>query len=782
MEAFSQKENMKTREFLLTVLLFVGISIVFFYKFFLFGRIPFPGDLLIAEYKPWRTYSYLGYNPGSYPQKAQYFDTIRQLYPWRTVSLREIRQGVIPLWNPYNFSGAPLLANTQSAIFYPLNLVYFLVTQPTAWAILIMLQPLLASIGAYLFAGKIGIGRSGSLLSGITYGYSLFMTAFLEYNTLGHVMVWLPFVLYGVELLLEKLTVKAMLLFVLSITMSALAGHLQLFAYIVIFSYLYFVYRLITRRKRFRYIFVMVLVLPFTLSALQLIPAFELLAYSARAPQEYEFLIEKLLLQPYQLILFLGADLFGNPATYNYLLSDSYPGNAIYVGIIPFLFALSSLILWRKNTLIRIFTTASGLILLLIVRTPLTELLYRLPIPLISTSSPTNMIFLLSFCLSVLAGFGLDAWQSSNNHQWKKILLPVAAVFAILWIFRFANTQSLSFKNLVYSTGFFALSSILLLFASWKKHVKQILTLCLILLTVIDSWYFFQKFNPFVPRELVFPQANVLTWLSDNAGLNRFWGYRSAAIEANIATQYGLYSPEGYDPLYPKWYGEILWSSKNGSILRTFDNTTRSDAVLAQDVPKSKKLLDLLGVRYILDRNENASTQTTFDPHDFRLVYEADGWKIFENLGSLPRAWITGSYQVYISPEEFEQIFFDPSFDPKKTVLLKQKPLLTIDGTPGTAVITSYRSNEITIKTTTPSNQLLILSDTYFPGWIATVDEIRTPILKADWTLRAVSVPKGTHTVIFEYKPLSFSTGLKTSMISVVILGVFCIYLKRQKA
>src|SRR3989344_5027509 len=84
---------MNKREFFVVFLILFFVTAIFFYKTFLHGLVSFPGDLLIAEYKPWRTYSYLGYNPGSYPHKAQYFDTLRQIYPWKTFSLKELEAG-----------------------------------------------------------------------------------------------------------------------------------------------------------------------------------------------------------------------------------------------------------------------------------------------------------------------------------------------------------------------------------------------------------------------------------------------------------------------------------------------------------------------------------------------------------------------------------------------------------------------------------------------------------------------------------------------------------------
>ncbi|MBI1919095.1 hypothetical protein HYS29_00720, partial [Candidatus Microgenomates bacterium] len=193
---------MSKKELLLAILLLALISVFFFYQVFLKGYIPFPGDLLISEYNPWRTYSYLGYNPGSYPTKLQYFDAIRQLYPWQTLVTDILKKGEIPLWNPYSFSGSPLLANFQSAVFYPLNLLYLVLPQIISWTILVMLQPLLAGIFIYLFTREIGLGKIGSFFSAIAFSYSLFMSVFLEYKIIGHTILWLPFSL----LFLEKLT------------------------------------------------------------------------------------------------------------------------------------------------------------------------------------------------------------------------------------------------------------------------------------------------------------------------------------------------------------------------------------------------------------------------------------------------------------------------------------------------------------------------------------------------------------------------------------------------
>lgn len=794
---------MKGREVGIALIFFIFVAALFFYKIFFQGLVPFPGDLLISEYNPWKTYSYLGYVPGSFPNKAQYFDTIRQLYPWKTLAIDFIKTGQIPLWNPYNFSGSPLLANFQSALFYPLNILHLVFSQITVWSILIILQPLLASFFTYLFARKIGIGKVGSSLASIAFSYSLFMTVFLEYNTIGHALVWLPLSLYLVEKLLEKLSPWRIIVFVLSIVSSFLSGHLQIFGFSFLFIFIYIVYRIVfqewPRRKKLMSLitFLTLLILSLGISSIQLFPTLELLNFSARVAQSYQFLIEKLLIQPYQAILFLSPDFFGNPVTRNYLIPDTYPGNALYIGLIPFIFSLFTIINLKKNRYLSFFLAISFILLLFLIRTPFTEIFYRLQIPFFSTGSPTNAIFLLSFSLSILSGFGLEKYLTKKHFFYRLILLFLGGLFSAFWLVVFTLHPSIiSTKNFLYSTGLFILFAVLFFASDFFKKQKRTIVFLFLLLTIFDLFYFFQKFNPFVRRELVFPSAPIFEYLKDNAGINRFWGYGTAAVEANFATQYSLFSPDGYDPLYPARYGEFIQSSKDGKIQTQFTNQTRSDAIITPGYGEKDlsgntyrlRILDLIGVKYVLDRAENRSTEKTFPQDRFKLIYEQDGWKIFENRKAAPRAFLTTNYQTFKTNEEFEKLFFSDRFDPTKKILLEEEVMIGPGPIKGNAGLISYKPNSVMFQTESNIDSLLFLSDTYYPGWKAFIEpsmgsgQVETKIYRANYAFRAVLVPSGNHMVTFKYQPQSFFLGLKTTIISLILLvGLVFVLIWRKK-
>jgi hypothetical protein len=775
---------MEKKEVFAIAFALIFLTGLFFNKTILKGWAPFPGDSLIAEYKPFQTTSYLGYNPGAYPHKAQYPDTLRQLYPWRSLAIAQWSEGKAPLWNPYNFAGTPLLANFQAAALYPLNVLFAFFSRVDAWTILVIIQPLLAALFTYLYARKVGLTPWGAALASISYGFSGFMAVWLEYNTVGHIILWLPFLLLALEHIAQRPTVFWILAFAAGNTTALLAGHPQVYTYLLAFCALYALLRISQPRRR---LFVAgIAALGVGMAAVQLVPGAELIKNAARSPHEFAQLFGKILIQPWQLLSLAFPNIFGNPATRSYWPADTFVGKVTTIGLVPLFFLPAALRV--KHPLAKLFLWASVGVLLLMSANPVTYLLYKLPLPLISSSSPTLMGFLFAFSLSLVAGFGLDHWMKEKHTIAKLfkraalvlvLLVGLAALTQVPLFTEFAVHSGVALRALVYAAILTAPILILWYVAIRYPKWRRFAMIALIVVHVADLFVFFQRFNPFVPKELVFPKHEIITELA-SFGTNRFWGYGTAAIPANFASEYGIYSPEGYDPLYPKWYGELLHGSYDGKLLSTFDNTTRSDAVIAPGFgeegfgsPARKRMLDAAGVRYVLDLAENGSTAKTFPPGSFTSVYNQNSWRILENLDAAPKAFLTTDILTYDTREDFAAKFFAPEFDPTRQVLLPVMPALTYPlDRAGTAEVTSYSTNAITIKTTSGSPAVLVVTDTYYPGWKATIDGAEAPILRANWTFRAIPILAGTHTVDMAYQPSSFAIGRVVSIASFIVLCI----------
>src|SRR3990167_4278728 len=111
---------------ILTILTFVVTTIFYFKPIWQNKLIPFPGRLLVSYFSPWKEESWPEF-PIGVPRKGLLgFDTARMMGPWRSFITNELKQGRLPIWNPHQFAGAPLLANFQSATFFPPNLIYLL--------------------------------------------------------------------------------------------------------------------------------------------------------------------------------------------------------------------------------------------------------------------------------------------------------------------------------------------------------------------------------------------------------------------------------------------------------------------------------------------------------------------------------------------------------------------------------------------------------------------------------------------------------------------------------
>lgn len=777
------------------IAIFFVITIFFFFPVFIKGLVPFPGDLLLAEYQPWRSTSFNNVAPGGIPNKAQYFDTLRQLYPWKTFAISSIKEGSFPLWNPHDFSGSPLFANFQSAILYPLNVFYLIFSQNIAWTILIISQPLLSLFAVYYLSRRYKLSKTASVFASASYAFCLYMTTFLEYNIMGHFMYLLPVCLLWVEQIILKKW-WAYILLSLSIAMLAFAGHAQLFAGVVLYVVIYSAIRILQTGKNKHGSWISLLTIFFVIflgvgiSAIQLIPGIELVNQSARSPHNVDFFFNNLLIKPTQLVFYLIPDLFGNPAAKNYLLPFSYPTKALYVGIATIFFFLLSLFTNYKNTYFRaisVLTIFTGLIVFL---NPV-SFIYKLNLPLISSSSPSNFIFMISLGICIMAGFGIDAFFNTKTRRHYLILLLLWVIIGSTFIATtFTHTQIIK-NNLVYSSLIlFSLSLVIVL--SEIKKIKNILGIAIIILVCLDLLYFFHKFNPFVSPSYIYPPTGIGKYLQKNTSIDRFWGYSYANIESNFPTQLGIYSPNGYDPLFPKVYGEFIQTSKNGIIPSNFNDFTRSDATIQQGFGESDmaenahrlKVLSALGVKYILDKTENGSTSKTFPPSLFENIAKVNDFNVLLYKKAAPRFFMTTSFAISTNNNDFTDKFFDQNFDASKTIILNENPLTVKVNTPGktSSRLISYRPNSVVIKTNSEAASLLYLSDTFYPGWKAYVDQNNTKIYNANYTFRAVEVPKGEHLVRFVFQPDSLHYGLYITAISIIVgIVLQTVYLLRNK-
>lgn len=765
--------------------IFLCIYLAVFSKVFLAQLIPFPGDLLVSRFFPYMNGGWQGFSPWITYKQFILADVVRQIYPWRILSMDLLKHHILPLWNIYSFSGNPLLANLQSAVFYPLNIIFFFAASPVAWVLYIMVQPILAALFTYLFIRSLHVSRLAGTVAGIGYAFIGYVMVWFEMGTIGHAALWLPLILWGLTRYLDTKKTPYLISCSIGIACSLLAGNAQTSAYVLIFSLAYFFWmgwRRLTVREGITGLFFVGMGI--ALASIQIIPSFELMMYSARDALSSTRTFHQFITPWSHIAMLFAPDYFGNPATGNFWGKD-YGEFLSYSGIVVLLLAAIGMYSFFQKRIIRLLLAVASIALLIAFPTPFPDLLFQSHIPILSTGLPSRTLFLLAVCLVIASAYGVEAIRTVS---FKKILPPIGAILAIylfLWISIFVThidsvKLAVTKRNLLLPTGIILLASTAIMFRKFTKHFF-VLWIILFACMGVEYSYYWNKYLPFAPMQYVYPPHELVSKIVSISDNSRVYGYDTANILTNFPVQWRVLSPEGYDPLYIKSYAELMYAGRTGK-LET--DLPRADAIFAHSLPAEdsyakQTLMNILGVRYVLDKDDLQPKY--WDPRPdrfptgrFKLIYQNYKWKIYENIAALPRAAVFYHYEVIPQPDKSIQTVLHPPFDYTRTLILEKNPLFTSKtSSPTPATITSYTADNVIIHTETKQNGLLFLSDNNYPGWNAYVDGKSTPILHADYSFRAVEIPQGIHEIRFEYQPFSFYIGAGISLVSLMILCVF---------
>jgi len=764
------------------VILIFAVWFIFSAPYFLEHKVPFSSTYLVNFFSPWNAY------PGfSSPVKNNAMpDIITQIYPWKTLTINTFRNLQIPLWNPYSFSGTPQLANYQSAVLSPFNLLFFILPFIDAWSLLVLLQPLLAGIFTYLFLRSLKISNEGSVIGSLAFMFCGFMTTWMAYTTLGYAILFLPLALYAIEKFYQTQRNRFLILLSFCLPLSFFSGHFQISIYFSLFVAAYIVFKFWQTRNicdtlcLALYAFLGVL-----LSLPQLLPSVEAYTQSLRSS-----IFAKGEVIPWgYLSTFLAPDYLGNPVTRNDWFGHYAEWNA-YIGVIPLMLGIYALFKTRQKEIL-FFSLMALLAILFSFQTPLLDLLFYLKIPVLSTSAASRIIVLFSFSMVVLAAYGSE--QLLLDIKQKKVvsvyafLSAFAAIFVLLWVIVLLKLMlpldkiTIAKQNLILPTAiffvFWVLATLALLTVHLKKEVLlKIIVAGVILVVAFDLLRFSSKWMPFDPRGLMYPNIPIAEEFNNISGFDRVL----AGLGGEGVIYYRLPSLEGYDAVYIKRYGEFIASLGNGK----FTQASRSVVEFPKNGVDTAKAVNLLGIKYVVHKVADGHASWTFPfwtypPGTFPTIYNDGIYQIFENKAAFPRAFLVNSYAVESNPQQILDTMSSPDFNLRNAVVLEQNPKLKLSGK-GTANITNYSSGKISIETNSSGNNLLFLSDSYYPGWQAYVDGRQTQIYRADFAFRAIYVPSGTHRIEFIYSPLSFNLGILGAVLGLLVIILLAVVSKRN--
>ncbi len=743
-------------------------------------------------------------------------DLAQFLYPTYHFAAESWRRGIIPLWNPYLFAGAPFVGDIQSGIFYPVNLLTFLISNPLTFRdmeFLSVLHFLIAGVGMYAFLRWGGleirdciapsrnrespipnpqspISRSAALAGAIAFEFSdLFITHFGNLNLIA-VAAWTPLVLlfYRRSVRGRRPGLAAIAGIVLAVAF--FAGHIQAFLFIIIALILWTLFEFADRDRAAaalrssRVLSFAMLALTAAvavgLAAPSLLPNVEMTQHTLRAEYSYEQAAQYSL-PPAELIGLFVPGFFGRGPQATWA---PWPRVEVgYIGILPLLLAFLALLL-RRDRLTQFLGMVAflGLVLALGGYSILQGWLYQLVPGFGQLRAPARFIFLFDFAIAVMAALGFDVLLHA---------LPRASALLFKHIVRVAPWAFLLMALAAGATGFAMLAlgqgQDPVLF-SRLANATNALVFFLLLLGLSVALVVARGTRFFRPRAWAVAALALIFFdlFSLGAYVDITADDPARVFEHPEAVAFLTSQPERFRIDARETGVDAAWSADTGILYGLFDVNGDNPLVLAdyerywQSLgSRSTPLYDMLNVQYLI-----GPKNVPLDRTKFKLAFDGDpAIEIHENRNVLPRASIVFDRRAVGGHAAALEAIHAPDFDPSRAVVLEggggeyrtqstEHRLQTTEyrDAEGAAKITGYGPNEIALETTAGADGVLVLSEVYYPGWRARVDNREVPVLRADYLFRAVEVPAGEHHVRLVYDPWPFKVG--AGMFVVTIAGL----------
>jgi len=723
-----------------------------------------------------------------------------QFYPWRVFGFERWRDEGLPLWNPYALLGMPFVANLQSAMFYPVNWLCFVLPVHAAcnWAVLINL--FLSAAFTYSFARRLGLSRPAGFAAGVTYALAAnhFFRVYQGHWSFLGAMPWAPAVLWCTEGVLRGGGARAALLGAAALALQLLAGMPQITFYTGLLAAVYFVVRLAAapaaerpaRHAALRRVGLMAAMVAgaLLLSAVQMLPALELARESSRMERVTLEWATQYSLPPENLIGLVVPGAFGPVRSEGlaYWGRWNFWEVGCYMGLVGLMLAglAAPLVPWRRWAPF----AAPGALLVLIATAryhPLYGVLFRRAPGFNLFRAPGRAAALLGLCVGMAAGMGLDALfiprGMRRGRRWAvtavaaTLLATALAASAAgpepaLWrrfrarcyaaaerIPRYDDaalrtpggdrrTWAAFRRGLARSAGFAALAAVVVHLGALRGARRPWLAAGMALLIAADLGLYARGFvATFDPRDRIWDAATLAALQRDGQpfriSLRREWDrYPCDPMMDGVA------SLEGIEPNVPDRFHDFFWTMQGVPL-----STQRTEYRLRRE----SRLLDLVNLKYVMTRRRRPGGGVEF--------------RVGRRPGALPRAFLV--HRGRIERDRAAALRRLGTLDFRTEVLLEgydphPREWPPPQGPPAVPRFERYDCHSVRIRVATETRAFLVLSDLYYPGWRATVDGRPVRILRADYLLRAVEVPEGEHVVEFIYAPASFRVGAAMSLCS----------------
>ncbi len=697
---------------------------------------------------------------------------------WWRFGLDSLRQGELPLWNPYLFSGVPFLANPQPAFFYPPVWLLWVLPATKVAGLLFFLHVWLAGLGMFGWLRSEGADKAGALFGAVVFAFSGYFSVRLFAGHLGVVMTqaWLPAILWAFRRALKGNRTTGAVLGGVVVALSLLAGHTASFAYVGLVLAAYASYCAweawretgspFAGSKPLLVAGVMVLI-GLGLAAVQLLPTWEFVRLSTRQEASYAFAASHSWSPGYLLTLLIPS-FFGEPGNIGYWGDGVYEELIFYAGILPLFLVLSLGLrhVWRHRLYpFLLLLGVSGLLLALGGFGILHRLAFNF-LPLFqATRAPARAGFLFTFAVAALSGLLLTRLRRQPKQarpslrRWVRGPIPwfigslaalvVLTGFLLFALQRESNPEIGRLWHIANNSALFLFLFLLTigLMRAWSTGRLNALqgSVLAIALVLLDLWGFGRSLIQ--PVQVVESAYWRIVSEITAGGEGRVLPWGLSIFEQNQGMDWGLESVFGYDPLELERYARFTTA-----------------------VPDPRaRAYDLLHTRYLITAQAMDFPQ---EPNAPQLLDQRSGVWVYERPSALPAAWLVHRVEVHGDEALLERLN-DPDFDPRVAALLEQRPPCELIETTQPEEVRLFRrgNNRLEVEARAAAPGILLMSETFFPGWRAELDGEPISLVRADYALRAVCVPAGEHRITLVYAPVSLRIGAGITLLCLLLVG-----------
>jgi hypothetical protein len=640
-------------------------------------------------------------------------------------TLRET--GRLPLWRPLIMAGAPFAANPLSGLWYPPNLLLLVLPLPAAFNLLLALHLAWGGWGMYRLARQVRLAPAAALVSAVVWIMTPKAVAHLAAGHVGlvYALAWWPWVVWAARRLRQSSTWPMAAMAAGALALQFLAdpriAALTLPVAAVAFLFTTETGTFGARRPRkdatasrrparegAKVVHVAFALLLFLLlTAAQTLPLAEFMRYASRAALTAAESAELSL--PWRYLL--GMVLPDRGGFHEWM---TYAGPAVLV-----LAALGLRRLGRRGWLV-VGGLAFATLFALGENAPVYALLTRVIPELTWLRVPARAWFVVAFGLALLAGYGVAALGRGLRPGGR--LTPRGAATAAL------------------------------------------------ALVVLDLGIMDASLVRLQPVAAALAEGGDLAaMLAEQPGLFRLYS-PSYSLPQQTGAVYGLQTVDGVDPLQlAETVAFVREASGVGDALPGYSVVLPplppgSDVATAhRDRRPDVDLLSLLNVRYVMAAFP-LQVEGLVEKGRFSATY------LYENTRALPRAFVVSRAETVGGPAE--ALARLKVADAREVAFIEGGIPLVADNRSGPveASVLRYTPDHITIQANLDRSGVLVLSEVWYPGWIARVDGQVTPIYRADGLLRAVYLEAGSHTVDFSYEPWTVRAGLALSALGCAAL------------